>query len=557
VIEGTEIVTLEVFEPRDFIPTVLLGFVNWFHVTSRPHVIERELLVPKGARYEQARIDETSRNLRALPQLSLVLCVPLRGSAPDRVKLLLITKDVWSLRLNSDYRVTGGKLDYLLLQPSEENFLGSHHSIAATFSLEPDRFTLGGRYTVPRVGDSRIRALVDGNVIVRRADGKPEGSFGTFTYGQPLYSTDAKWSWEGEVRWRYEIARRNIGDKLATFDAKISPGFDDKIPYQYLSDQLVGHYEVVRSFGTRSKLDVTVGFSASRKVYRAGELPALDAAAQEAAMGSTVAVPGDRLRAAAWEEFIRTAVPVSDTQIGPYLQLRAHSTEFFTVLDMNTLGLQEDFLRGPDAYLKLYPVTTALRSSRDFLGVYASAAYTVPLGDGIARAYVESETEITSGDLPDASIDVGTRLATPRTPLGRLHFDARFLYRYRNYLNAKSVLGGDTRLRGYPARAFIGKDVVAATLEFRSRAAQILGCQLGGALFFDTGDAFDGLADMRLKQSAGFGIRILFPQLDRVVMRADWGFPLTRGVLPPTSFPGDIVVTFRQAFPMPVLPVAN
>jgi hypothetical protein len=54
-----------------------------------------------------------------------------------------------------------------------------------------------------------------------------------------------------------------------------------------------------------------------------------------------------------------------------------------------------------------------------------------------------------------------------------------------------------------------------------------------------------------VKQSAGFGIRLLFPQLDRVVMRADWGFPLTRGYQEPDSFPGDIVVTFRQAFPMP------
>jgi len=40
-------------------------------------------------------------------------------------------------------------------------------------------------------------------------------------------------------------------------------------------------------------------------------------------------------------------------------------------------------------------------------------------------------------------------------------------------------------------------------------------------------------------------------------MRADWGFPLipTAGVK--AGFPGDIVVTFRQAFTMPVLPVGD
>src|SRR5262249_46681077 len=157
--------------------------------------------------------------------------------------------------------------------------------------------------------------------------------------------------------------------------------------------------------------------------------------------------------------------------------------------------------------------------------------------------------------LPDASIEVGGRLTSPRTPAGRLHFDARMLYRYRNYLNDLSVLGGDTRPRGYPAQSFIGKDLIAATLEFRSRGVQILGCQLAGAAFVDTGDAFDGFSTMRLKQSAGFGVRINFPQLDRTVMRFDLGFPFEREVAGKHIPPVDVVLTFRQAFTMPVLPV--
>jgi hypothetical protein len=524
VIEGIEVVTLEVFEPRDFIPEFLRGLVNWFHVTSRPYTIEREVLLATGSRYDRVRVDETARNLRGLRQLSLVLCIPLQGSAPDRVKLLLITKDVWSLRLNSDFRVAGGQLEYLLLQPSEENLAGSHHSVSAMFSLDPGRYALGGRYTIPRLAGSRIRAVVDANVLISRAEGRPEGSFGSFTYGQPLYSNEAKWAWGAQVEWRYELTRRNVGGQLSTFDAKAT-SLDDKIPYQYRSDILYGAYAVTRSFGARDKYDLAIGVSASRKMYRTGDLTAFEPAAQA--------------------EFIRTAIPVSDTKIGPYVELHARSTSYTTVLV------------GHDAYLRLSPVTTALQSSRNFLGVYAAVAYTVPLGDGVARAFVETGTEIAADSLPDASIDVGGRIATPRTPVGRLHFDARMLHRYRNYLNAKSVLGGDTRLRGYPTRSFIGKDLITGTLEFRSRAVQILGCQLAGAAFFDAGDAFDGFADLRLKQSAGFGLRILFPQFDRVVTRVDWGFPLTRGVVPPSAFPGDIVFTLRQAFPMPVLPVAD
>jgi hypothetical protein len=536
IVESIEIIPLEVFEKRDFIPEVFRGFVNWFHVTSKPYVIEREVLQSTGRRYDQALVAETARNLRGTRQLSLVLAVPIEGSAPDRVRLVVITKDIWSLRLNSDYRIAGGKLEYLFLEPSEENFLGTHQSIFGTFLMQRDTFAFGGRYSIPRVAGSRISASAAAGVILNRADGRAEGSYGSVAYGQPLYSTRATWAWEGAIAWRHEIVRRFVGSKPRTFDAP-STLDDDKIPYVYRSDLLSGHYEVTRSFGLAIKNDVTLGISASRRAFRAGDLGGFAPSARA--------------------DFLGTAVPVSDTQVGPYLQLHSHVNRYLTVLDFNTLGLQEDFIAGHDAYLKVAPVPPGLGSSRSFVSAYASAAYTVPLGDGLARGYVELTNELTTSGVPDGSVDVGVRFATPRTPVGRLHFDARVLNRYANYLNDKSSLGGDSRPRGYPTGAFIGKDVVAATLEYRSRAAQILGCQLGGALFFDAGDAADGFDKMRIKQSAGFGVRILFPQLDRIVMRADWGFPLTRGVVPTGGFPGDIVVTFRQAFPMPALPAAN
>jgi hypothetical protein len=72
--------------------------------------------------------------------------------------------------------------------------------------------------------------------------------------------------------------------------------------------------------------------------------------------------------------------------------------------------------------------------------------------------------------------------------------------------------------------------------------------QLGFTLFADVGDAFDDWKAMQLKQSAGFGFRLVFPQLQRSVMRLDLGFPLTQGVLPASQSHVDLVVTFGQAF---------
>jgi len=95
-IEEVQIVTLDVFDERDPMPDI----VNVLHVTTRERVIRRELLFHEGEPYRALFAHETARNLRDVTQLSIVLVVPAQGSRPERVRVLVITKDVWSLRLN-------------------------------------------------------------------------------------------------------------------------------------------------------------------------------------------------------------------------------------------------------------------------------------------------------------------------------------------------------------------------------------------------------------------------------------------------------------------------
>ena len=186
-----------------------------------------------------------------------------------------------------------------------------------------------------------------------------------------------------------------------------------------------------------------------------------------------------------------------------------------------------------------------------------SGSYTVPFGDGIMRLFAETTLEVEPKRIADASLDAGGRIESPRTGIGRLVFDTHVLRRFRNYMNRRSVIGGDTRLRGYTTLAYIGQDVVSFNLEFRARPIQLWSFQLGGILFYDAGDAFDGFSDMRMKHSVGVGLRAVFPQLDRSCMRVDWGFPLTRAAAPEGPFPGQFVITFQQAFPMPSIPVRD
>ena len=564
-IEGVDFVTLEVFEKRDPIPSRLNGFVNWFHVTTKPHFVERELLFKKGDRYSRAIMEETARNLRALPQLTVVLVLPTKGSAPDRVRMLVVTKDLWSLRVPIQYRLTSsGGIEYVDAEITEINMLGTHHQISANFTYDPNTISVGGTLVVPRVWDSRLRFVADMNPIYNYRTSRFEGAYGSVSYSQPLFSLASEWAYGARIGWSNGVTRSYIASDVALFDAAADkcgppPPVSERpagwvgIPCQYTRDRQAGTAYVTRSFGREIKQNVTVSVSATRDVYRPEDLSsyAPDLAAK----------------------FLARVLPLSDTRLGPDVQYQTFSARYARVLDFERLGLQEEYQMGHNLIVKVSPAYAPLRDSKFVLGVGAMASYTVALGDGVARGYVESHTDFDAGGLPDASIDVGARLMTPRLGIGRLVFDGRLLNRYRNYLNDHSTLGGETRLRGYPSGRFRGKDVMVFNAEFRSRPVEVLKAQLGGALFFDSGAAFDGFSNFRLGSdpkrssqpglsatgglSAGFGLRLFLPQINRIVIRADWGFPLARGYRESDGFPGELTVTFGQAFPVPVVPIST
>jgi hypothetical protein len=532
-IEAVDIVALDVIEKRDPAP----GFLNVFHVRTRDYVIRRELLLNVGQLYRQDLADETGRNLRAITQFSLVLVFAVRGSAPDRVRMVVATKDVWSLRLNTDFRLTPkGGFEFLVLQPSEVNLFGTQHTAAVNVFLQPETVAVGARYIIPRVGGSRILLQAEANVVFNRETGKAEGSNGTFNYGQPLYSTRAKWSYLAKLGWRYEIDRRYVRGRLANYDAP-STEATEAIPFRYRADVIAGSYTLLRSFGIQTKHDFSVGIEANRRVYRSDDLSSYDPVAAK--------------------EFVDFALPRSDTRIGPFVQVRVYTTNFMRVLDLNTLGLQEDVRLGHDVYLRAYPVFSAIGSSRDFFGAMLSASYTAALGDGMTRVFAEGIVEAEPQRVADASIEAGARVHSPRTKIGRLVFDGRVLHRLRNYMNRRTVLGGDTRLRGYATQGFIGTDVVSSNVEFRTRSFDIFSVQAGAVAFWDAGDAFDGWSDMQIKHGIGVGLRAVFPQFSRHVWRLDWGIPLTRTAATPSPFPGEFVLTFQHAFPLPTVPMRD
>jgi hypothetical protein len=544
-----DIVRLEVLEARDPGPELLkkvplvspVGryvtkpMLNWLHVLSKDYVIRRELLLAEGEPYVQVLVDETARNMRGrMPlQVSLVVIVPVKSKEPGKVDLLVITKDIWSLRLSFDIAVTPGGLENLILVPQETNFLGLHHTAQTRFQIQPETLTFGLGYKIPRFGYSWIGAGASAAIFVNRRRFEPEGSSVGISAGQGLYSTRTDWAWDADVGYSVGVARRYSNAQVFLFDSRRTPERDN-IPFEYKSRSFSASAGVTRSFGWGLKNNFSLTFNASVSEYEAFDLSAFAPAAAA--------------------DFRRRALPTGESRVYPALGWRSFRTDFLRTLDINTLALQEDFRLGHDISATIYPVARALGSSRDFIGVSAKAGYAVALGDGLAGASINTFAENQDGLITDGSIGGAFGAVTPRIfGLGRVVMNASFSNRYKNYLNARTFIGGEDRLRGYPTSFFFGKDTVFFNLEYRSRSFEILKAQLGGVAFFDAADAAQGFDMLRAKQSVGVGVRALFPQVNRNVFRVDVAFPLKRGPFPETgsSVPVDPVgffFSFDQAF---------
>jgi hypothetical protein len=526
-IERIDVVPIDVFEPRDPLP----AWLNVFHATTRRSVIFREMLLREGERYQQTLVDETLRNLRALPQLSLVLVVATVGTAPDRIGVVIITKDVWSLRASWDVVATPGGIEELEIEPTETNLFGTHQAVRAAFIYEPSAYTFGAGYTIPRLDDSRIALLADADVMVNRASGAPEGTYGSLIAGQPLYSGLAHWSWDGVVEWQDVVARRYVNAQPSVY---VDPTTGLSVPFQYRSGLYAAQYEVTRSFGWDTKHDVTFAAGVNRTVNR---------------------VASEGLNPTAVADFIRDRVPLSDTWVGPSVRYRTYTKRYLRVIDFDSLALQEDYGLGHDVSVRAYPSFRALGGSRDVVGLDAAAQYTVALRDGLMRVSLSSSNGIEPSRISDAVVIPWAHLVTPSiSNLGRIVVDGGLEYRWRNYLRNYEIVGGDDRVRGFPTNFFVGTDMVAYSVEIRSRPVEILSCQLGAVAFYDVADAFNGFSQLDPYQSTGFGLRALFPWLDRVVFRGDIGFPLKRPVDPATGAlipPFGFIISFGQAFSVP------
>ena len=212
-VRSVQVLTLPVFlKERGF---GLLTALNALHATTSHAQILRESRLKAGEAFSHANALETERNLRATRLFSSALVFAARsaqggGAAGEGVDVIIITRDLWSLRLESAFEYAGGVLSALQLNLTERNLRGERQSLSALTHLTP--FTLSTSLSIAdqRFGPDLSAALIAG-IIWGRHSGAREGTLVSAQIGRPLYNLDQRWSLSAGVDYLNRLYRLTRG----------------------------------------------------------------------------------------------------------------------------------------------------------------------------------------------------------------------------------------------------------------------------------------------------------------------------------------------------------
>jgi hypothetical protein len=451
----------------------------------------------------------------------------------EPIDVVIITRDLWSLRLESAFEVLDGQLNSLALNLTERNVAGQRQALSLRTSLSPFVASASLLAASPRFGPD-LSGGVEAGLLWGRQSGVREGHFITFSLGRPLYNLDQRWSLSASVEILDRLARLTQG-ALLVYDEPSDPSETPR-PIEWSYQRYAFSFGGSRQWSgaLQRRLSLSLGGSVSERA-----LPS-DLSAE---------------RAALWRA---RYINPSRAQLGPSVSYSVYERRFVALSDVSTYGLSEDLNVGLSASSSLSLSALGDRALTPAL----SLSYTGLLGEhrsgphaGFWRVGLSSSARLQEAKQAEeqgwVNKAVSARLSGSTPQLKAI--GGRFVW--SAYLNAlwsdafRSVvsLGGDSGLRGYPAQALyqLGGHLTRLNLEHRTSPLVWSFVHLGGALFYDAGAVSQDLNSLlsRHHQSAGVGVRLLMPQLNRSVFRLDLAAPLNE--------PGwrvSLSVTSSQAF---------
>jgi len=504
-----KLIRLPVFVKGEWVPPQL----NFFHSLSREEVIRRELLLKIGEPLRQEQMEESARNLRNLGIFSLAVLLPVRPRGAEELGLLLLTRDLWSLRLESSFQLTAGTIDDLNLQLTERNLLGRNKQAAISFEMDPLRYQLGELYADHRLLGDDLSFNESLKLHFQRGDQSYEGISLNVKLSQPFRNLSQPWGFSLPLSYSDRSLHYLQGGVVYLWDDPETGNEEDpqveQIPMAWEQRSLSFSFLMTRQLEGyfTQRFSVGLGFSQS-KMSAGAEVP-------EAHRAS----------------FERNLLFEDRRLIYPNFAWRGFARRYRRWRDLAAYSLSEDLRLGPSISLGCRLPSTLLGSTENALLPQAALSWTEALWeDGLLDLGLGLEARGLEQGWVDRRLLLRWRMASPMSPYGRLFMRTDWLLRGEESHGVLISLGGDNGLRGYPSAALLGFDAqrLRSNLEWRSAPLIWSFLHLGGVLFYDAGSLYGGReqAPFVWRQAVGVGLRLLLPQLNRSIFRFDLGVPL-------------------------------
>lgn len=512
VIGDVIVIAGDVFDPDDPEEDRLLFRVaNRLHRSTRPYVVERQLLFAEGDAYDPRLLAESERLLRSNRYLHDAVIRPVRVRG-NRVDVEVVTRDVWTLTGGASFGRSGGE-NTSRFEVQDVGFLGTGKDVTIQQESDVDRTSTLLRYRDPAIRGTRwtLEAVYSDN-----SDGFERKLY----LERPFYSLETRWA----------ISFRSI------FEDRVDNLYDDGVVKKRLAHErdwveawigrsggLDGDRVSRWSFGATFARDT---FGTVAKDYPFPGRPPTDEgpgfgfpSTGGPVEGVTPRSPDDRRLFVPWVAFEWIA--------DDYVEAR----------DVDRIGRTEDRHLGLRVDFRLGVAAKGFGSDRDA---------------AIVRGALRDAFRLAPDQLVEIELGVGGRYRFQDAEEGLENFLASAVARYtwRNFgqhlfvarlgadwaenldVERQLLLGGDNGLRGYPLRYQDGDRRVLLTLEQRFFTGwQVLKLfDVGAAVFADLGRAWFADAatgpEPRWLRDVGVGLRVASNRARGTMIHFDAAFPL-------------------------------
>jgi hypothetical protein len=513
-------------------------WLNWFHWTTRERIVKRELLFQEGGSFENARIEESMRNLRGMGLFALVRIVAVKVEDPNAVGIVVHTRDLWSLRLETGFNFSN-IADQLNARLIERNFLGLNQQLGVNFNLLPRTYLLGQEYTARRVLGSSVRVEQSAGVIFNRQRNESEGSTWLLRVSEPFYYLKQKWSWSAIGSYTTQVVRRLTSREI--------------VPFPSVEEDPDGP----TSLGAWRQQNATASLSGYRRIGE--QVKNTFGLGWDFRYRHSQANRETQLLPELTEYFETKVIPRERQESGPIVSYDLFTPTFVTFENLATFGQSENVRVGPAFTVFSRAPLRAFGSNTNSWVVDALAGYTLAPAGFLIDAKVEVIGRLERDRLVDQRLLAQLRGASPVLfkafrVVARATLDAR----REDTVNTFVTLGSGNGLRGYTSGELFASQASKLLTNLELRSVPFIAWEavhVGAVAFWDTGTVYNKKNDFSLVHAVGLGLRVLFPQLNRSPFSFDAGVALNDPL--PNDPPFRLVPTIKDGQAVPVTAVED